>query len=45
MHFTGWVDEADKPTLYSLALGVLFASEYEGFGLPLLEAMACAPAP
>ena len=37
----GWVDEADKPALYSLALGTIFVSEYEGFGLPVLEAMAC----
>ncbi len=41
VHFTGWVDEADKPALYSLAHGVVFASEYEGFGLQVLEAMAC----
>ena len=39
--FTGWVDEADKPALYSMARGVLYLSEYEGFGLPVLEAMAC----
>jgi glycosyltransferase involved in cell wall biosynthesis len=39
--FTGWVDEADKAALYSLAAGALFISEYEGFGLPVLEAMAC----
>jgi glycosyltransferase involved in cell wall biosynthesis len=41
-HFTGWVDEADKPALYSMALGLAFVSEYEGFGLPVLEAMGCA---
>jgi glycosyltransferase involved in cell wall biosynthesis len=41
VHFIGWVDEADKPTLYSLALATVFVSEYEGFGLPVLEAMAC----
>ena len=41
VQFTGWVDEADKPMLYSLALGALFVSEYEGFGLPVLEAMGC----
>ena len=39
--FTGWIDESDKPALYSLAAGALFVSEYEGFGLPVLEAMAC----
>ncbi len=41
VHFTGPVDEADKPALYSLALGTVFVSEYEGFGLPVLEAMGC----
>ncbi len=40
VHFTGWVDEVDKPALYALAEGVVFLSEYEGFGLPVLEAMA-----
>ena len=45
VHFTGWVDEADKPALYSLALGSVFVSEYEGFGLPVVEGMAaCAGA-
>ncbi|MBN1642139.1 MAG: glycosyltransferase family 4 protein [Anaerolineae bacterium] len=39
--FTGWVDEADKPALYSGALAFLFPSYYEGFGLPPLEALAC----
>ena len=36
----GWVDEADKPALYSHAHAFLFPSLYEGFGLPPLEAMA-----
>ncbi|MBI5651463.1 MAG: glycosyltransferase family 4 protein [Chloroflexi bacterium] len=36
----GWVDEADKPALYSSARTFLFPSLYEGFGLPPLEAMA-----
>ena len=40
VHFAGWVEEADKSALYALAMGVLFLSEYEGFGLPVLEAMA-----
>lgn len=41
VHFTGWIDEADKPALYSGALAFLFPSRYEGFGLPVLEALAC----
>lgn len=39
--FTGWVSEEDKPALYSGARAFLFPSQYEGFGLPPLEAMAC----
>jgi glycosyltransferase involved in cell wall biosynthesis len=39
--FIGWVDEADKPALYTSATAFLFPSLYEGFGLPPLEAMAC----
>ena len=39
--FTGWVDERDKAVLYSMCLGFVFPSEYEGFGLPPLEALSC----
>lgn len=39
--YSGWVDEADKPALYSSTIAFLFPSLYEGFGLPPLEAMAC----
>lgn len=41
VRFIGFVDDADLPTLYSAADLFLFPSVYEGFGLPLLEAMAC----
>jgi len=41
IQFIGWVEEADKPALYSSATVFVFASLYEGFGLPPLEAMAC----
>ena len=39
--FTGWVHDEDMPAIYSLAGLLVFPSLYEGFGLPLLEAMAC----
>lgn len=39
--FTGYVPEVDLPAFYSAARGFLYPSMYEGFGLPLLEAMAC----
>ncbi len=39
--FTGYVADEDLPALYSLADAFVFPSSYEGFGLPLLEAMAC----
>lgn len=37
----GFVPEEDLPCLYNLADLFVFPSLYEGFGLPLLEAMAC----
>ena len=39
---TGYVDPADLPPLYSAAGCLLFPSRDEGFGLPVIEAMACA---
>jgi len=44
VQFTGWVDEANKPALYSLASLFVFPSLYEGFGLPVAEAAACGTA-
>ena len=41
VQWVGYVDEADKPSLYRLASVVVYPSEYEGFGLQPLEAMAC----
>lgn len=37
----GYVDDANLPALYSGARLLVFPSLHEGFGLPLLEAMAC----
>jgi len=38
---TGYVDQADLPALYSGSLAFIFPTLYEGFGLPILDAMAC----
>jgi glycosyltransferase involved in cell wall biosynthesis len=35
-----WVPDADREGLYALATAFAFPSLYEGFGLPVLEAMA-----
>ncbi len=37
----GFVPESEKPLWYSAAEGFVYPSAYEGFGLPVLEAMAC----
>lgn len=37
----GFVPEEDLPSLYRQSLALLFPSLSEGFGLPVLEAMAC----
>jgi alpha-1,3-rhamnosyl/mannosyltransferase len=39
--FLGPIREEDLPGLYAAAVGFVFPSLYEGFGLPVLEAMAC----
>jgi glycosyltransferase involved in cell wall biosynthesis len=41
IHFVGYVADEDLPALYSLATLFAFPSHYEGFGIPVLEAMAC----
>lgn len=45
VHMTGFVADCDLPALYSGALALAYVSTYEGFGLPALEAMACAAVP
>lgn len=37
----GWVDEADMPYIFASASAFIFPTRYEGFGIPLLQAMAC----
>jgi glycosyltransferase involved in cell wall biosynthesis len=41
VHFTGVVPESNLPSLYRGAMALIFPSLYEGFGLPIAEAMAC----
>lgn len=41
IYLTGFIDEEDKALLYQHALAFLYPSFYEGFGLPILEAMQC----
>ena len=39
--FTGYMEDADLPVLYNAATALAMPSRYEGFGLPIAEAMAC----
>lgn len=39
--FTGYISDDEKRALLSSAEFFAFPSEYEGFGIPVLEAMAC----
>ena len=41
VRFVGYIDGPDLDAVYSLATLFAYPSLYEGFGLPVLEAMAC----
>jgi len=41
IHFTGYVNDAELLQLYNACEIFVFPSFYEGFGIPILEAMAC----
>ncbi len=38
---TGFIENDHLPTLYSQAISFIYPSLYEGFGLPIIEAMSC----
>lgn len=40
IHFTGYIEDEDLPHLYRAAEAFVFPSLYEGFGLPIIEAMS-----
>ena len=39
VHFLGYIDSQDMPAVYQNAAMLLFPSLFEGFGIPLVEAM------
>ena len=41
LRFLGYVPDQDLPALYNAAKLFVYPSLYEGFGLPVIEAMAC----
>jgi glycosyltransferase involved in cell wall biosynthesis len=41
VHFAGYVPDEEVPMLLAGALAFVFPSLYEGFGMPVLEAMGC----
>jgi alpha-1,3-rhamnosyl/mannosyltransferase len=41
VYWLGRIPEEELPALYSAATAFVFPSFYEGFGLPVLEAMSC----
>ncbi|MBO9372782.1 MAG: glycosyltransferase family 4 protein [Chloroflexus sp.] len=41
VHFLDFVADEDLPALYNLARAFVYPSLYEGFGFPVLEALAC----
>jgi alpha-1,3-rhamnosyl/mannosyltransferase len=40
-HYVSYIEESDLPALFSSATALIFPSLREGFGLPIIEAMAC----
>ena len=41
IHLLGYLDQKELPLITAAAAGLIYPSFYEGFGLPVAEAMAC----
>ena len=41
VYIPGWVDEEDLPYIYNAASAFVFPTKHEGFGIPILESLAC----
>jgi glycosyltransferase involved in cell wall biosynthesis len=41
VRYLGYVPDTDLPLFYNAARGLVYPSFYEGFGFPIVEAMAC----
>ena len=44
VRFLGYISDQELSVLYSSCLAFIYPSHYEGFGLPVLEAMSCSAA-
>lgn len=44
INFIGYVPDEDLPSLYNYSKAFVYTTLYEGFGLPIVEAMACGTA-
>jgi glycosyltransferase involved in cell wall biosynthesis len=42
VHITGWIPREELLELYQMAWGFVYPSTFEGFGMPVLEALAAA---
>lgn len=40
INIPGWIAEEDMPYIYNSALAFIFPTKHEGFGIPVIEAMA-----
>lgn len=41
VYIPGWVSEQDLPYIYNAATAFVFPTKHEGFGIPILESLAC----